>query len=338
MFRHRSFALGALLGLSALAVAAHPAHAAGLVIKPSFDGSITKDPKAATITATIQEAIQRYQSSFVTPITVNITFKASSQTDLGGSSTWTVRVNYSDYLTALNNGKAHNPKLAAALATLPKSATDPVTHNAEIRLTTANARALGFAANPPAGQPDSTITLNTSKMNLGRKTIDPTKFDLLAVVSHEIDEALGFGSALNGQKNGAPAPAGPTQPDDLFRYDQKGARSFDTNVATQAFYSLDGGKTHLARFNQEASGDFSDWFSTGPHKPQVQDAFATPGAEPNLGVELTRLAVQGYTPSSAAVAGFRPQVSVRFSSKPAGLKTHRWQQKPVKSQGHKPGK
>ncbi len=83
-------------------------------------------------------------------------------------------------------------------------------------------------------------------------------------------------------------------PEDLFRYDQHGARTLDTNINTQAFFSIDGGTTDLARFNQTAGGDFSDWFSTGPHTPQVQDAFGTPGAQPNLGVELTGLDVIGY--------------------------------------------
>jgi hypothetical protein len=132
-------------------------------------------------------------------------------------------------------------------------------------------------------------------MNLSRMgPQDPAKYDLMAVVSHEIDEALGFGSALNGHNNGDPAPTGPVFPEDLYRYHQNGTRTFDTNINTQAFFSIDGGATDLARFNQTVGGDFSDWFSTGSHTPQVQDAFGTPGAQPNLGVELTGLDVIGY--------------------------------------------
>jgi PKD domain len=85
--------------------------------------------------------------------------------------------------------------------------------------------------------------------------------------------------------------------DDLFRYDHSGARSFNTSLSTQAFYSIDGGHTDLAEFNQSQNGDFSDWFSTAAHTPRVQDAFASPGATPNLGVELTRLNVLGYKPA-----------------------------------------
>ncbi len=82
--------------------------------------------------------------------------------------------------------------------------------------------------------------------------------------------------------------------EDLFRYDQNGNRSYTTTESAEAFFSLDG-TTDLARFNQDASGDFNDWFSTGSHTPQVQDAFATPGVTPDLGVELRVLDVLGYT-------------------------------------------
>jgi len=46
--------------------------------------------------------------------------------------------------------------------------------------------------------------------------------------------------------------------------------------------------------------DFGDWYSPGGQTPQAQDAFATPGARPNLGVELTVLDVIGYHLISSA--------------------------------------
>ncbi len=293
--------------------------AAGLVINATFDRSITADPNGAAIQAAITAAIRRYQSAFTTPITVNITFK-KGPVGLGQSETQAVLVRYTDYLAALNNAKANNPRLAQALATLPGGPTNPVNGNAEIQLSTANARALGFSADPGPGQPDCTITLNTDKTNLTRTSIDPTKYDLMAVTSHEIDEALGFGSALDGLNNGDPPPTGPVEPDDLYRYSQTGARSFNTASATQAFYSIDGGRTRLARFNQQQGGDFGDWFSPGnvPHTPQVQDAFATPGATPDLGVELIRLAVLGYTPARSPAAAGRPDSAQAAGGRWAG--------------------
>ena len=124
--------------------------------------------------------------------------------------------------------------------------------------------ALGLASGPATG---NTVSLNTSICNLDRNTIDPSKYDLLAITEHEIDEVLGMGSALNGLNNGDPAPTGPVWVEDLFRYGPPGAggtagaRSFATGVSTQAFFSINGGYTDLARFNQHQGGDFSDWYS-----------------------------------------------------------------------------
>jgi hypothetical protein len=130
-------------------------------------------------------------------------------------------------------------------------------------------------------------------MNLNRSSINPAKYDLMAVVSHEIDEALGFGSALNGLANGAAAPNGAVWGLDLFRYDQNGNRSLNTSLGSQAYFSLDG-TTDLARFNQTAGGDFSDFYSPGGQTPQVQDAFGTPGSTPNLLIEKQMLDALGY--------------------------------------------
>src|SRR5262249_41981371 len=126
-----------------------------------------------------------------------------------------------------------------------------------------------------------------SIMNLDRATIDPSKFDLMSVVEHQIDEVLGFGSGLN-------LPVGFPQlsrPQDLFRYAALGVRSYTTSASATAYFSIDGGPTNLAGFNSIAGGDFGDWDSASI---RVQNAFATVGATPNLGVELTNLDVIGY--------------------------------------------
>jgi hypothetical protein len=297
-----------LLVLAALVLAvAGPAHANGLVINATFDSSITGDPNAATIEATINSAICTYETMFSDSITVNITFKEVNS-GLGANVTFFANIPYSTYLTALT-ADATTANDATALASLPAGPNNPVTGNLDVSVKTANLRAVGINVNPPSGQPDSTISLNTSIMNLSRGgPQNPAKFDLMAVTQHEIDEALGFSSALNNLNNGAPAPTGPVFPEDLFRYDQNGNRTLTTNINAQAFFSINGGVTDLARFNQTAPGDFSDWFSPGGQTPQVQDAFGTPGAQPNLGVELTALDVIGYdlaakpTPEPATLA------------------------------------
>ena len=263
---------------------------ADVVIQPLYDSSITNDPNGATIEDTIAQAISVYKTVFSDPITVAITFREDVTISLGASSTFFNVVPYAVYLSALTaDAKTNND--AIALAHLPPGPNNPVTGDPNMSVTTANLRAVGLPYNPPSGQSDSTISLNTSIMNLSRSSIDPNKYDLMSVVFHEIDEALGFGSSLNGKKNGDPSPTTSVFPEDLFRYDQNGARSSTTDINAQAFFSIDG-TTDLVQFNQDARGDFSDWSSSGT--PRVQDAFATPGATPNLGVELTALDVIGY--------------------------------------------
>jgi len=139
-------------------------------------------------------------------------------------------------------------------------------------------------------------------MNLSSFATDPNMFSLFSTVSHEMDEALGFGSILNGLANGDAAPTDPVLPQDLFRYDGSGNRSLTTDLNATSYFSFDG-TTDLVQFNQFDGGDFGDWFSyNATVVPQVQDAFLSPGVNPILGVELRGLDAIGFTrviPSSA---------------------------------------
>ena len=280
----------------------------GLTIVPTFDSSITSDPQAAMIEATINAAIAVYQSDFSNPITVTITFSEMAG-GVGLSSTYYTAFAYPDYRAALVS-HASTPDDIVALAYLPNSANNPVNGNTDMNLHLPLARALGFSADPPLGDQDATISLNTGAMNVSMKPTDPAKYSLFAAASHEIDEVLGFTSALNNLNNGDPAPSGPIAPEDLFRYDQTGARSFTTDSNTAAYFSLDG-ITDLARFNQHQGGDFQDWYSfNGGQIPQIQDAYATHGADPVLGVELRALDVIGY---ARVVSSARPKLTLTRS-------------------------
>jgi hypothetical protein len=267
-----------------------PANAA-LIINPTFDTTITSDPNAATIMATINSAISEYTAAFADPITVNIKFQLGG--GLGGSSTWIAPISYSQFLSALTADQT-TANDGTALGTLPSQANNPVNGNASVFLTVANIKALGLSIGATPDGFDGTITLNTSIMNLTRQGIDPLKYDLHAVAQHEIDEVLAFQSALNNLANGAATPTGAVSAFDLFRYDQNGNRILSTSLSAEAYFSINGGVTRLARFNQTAGGDFSDFYSPGGQTPQVQDAFGTPGSTPNLGVELTGLDILGY--------------------------------------------
>jgi hypothetical protein len=285
---------GLAIGLIALVAAAWPARA-NLMIVPNYLPSITNDSNVATIENTIDSAIADYAALISDPITVNIDFQEGG--GLGSSSTAITQVSYTTY-RALLVLHATSSNDSTALASLPVQSNSPVDGNANMWLTTANARALGFSE---LASPDSTITLNTSIMNLDRTgPQDASKYDLKSVVEHEIDEALGLGSGLNLPSDFPRL----SRPQDLFRYSSPGVRSYDTSSTVTSYLSIDGGVTSLIGFNQNGAADYGDWASTGI--THVQDAFGTPGSQPDLNVELTNLDVIGYTltpePSSAILA------------------------------------
>ena len=287
---------------------------AGLHINPTFDVSITSDPNAAAIEATINAAIANIESQFSDPITVNITFQKGG--GLGSSSTFFGTTSYAAFLAALK-GDAKTSDDATAVGLLPNVATNPVNGATTINVKTANFRAVGINVNPPAGQPDGFIGLNTMITNPGSPGSTLT-FNLLPVVEHEIDEVLGLGSSLPS------VPAGTIFPQDLYRYSAVNTRSF-TTANSLAFFSING-TTSLAQFdNQNDGGDFGDWQSNplpAGVAPKVQDAFATPGANPALSVELNGLDVIGYnrvppTPTvTLKVNGQHPTPAVVTTSGP----------------------
>lgn len=276
--------------------------AGGVIIVPTFDASITKDKRAADIMAAINLAIADYAAKLTDPITVQVTFKNVS-TGLGASLTSVTTVSYVDYLAALKKKAVSNDD-KTALATLPDQATNPVTGDTDMKITLALGRALGLREAGIPGVPDSTIELNIDLMNITATDNDQKKFSLKETAQHELDEVLGTSSELDGGTTGPVAPA------DLFRYDANGKRIYVQDPKAESFFSIDG-KNTLAKYNQDKSGDFGDWFSiNGGQTPQIQDAFGTPGGTPvELGVELVVLDVVGYTRAdvpAAALPGAPP--------------------------------
>jgi hypothetical protein len=290
-----------LVSLAIALAAGTPAHANGLVINPTFVStdltfgtSIASDPNAAAIESTINSAIAFYETTFSNSITVNIEFDEMT-TGLGASSTFFEKVSYKDYLAALT-ANATSANDAIALSHLGPGPNNPVNSDATINVKTANLRAVGISAGVPL---DGLIGLNTNLTDIGSPGTTG-QFSLFATVEHEINEVLGLGSALPNPPSNAPFP------EDLFRYDSSGNRSFTTNSSAQAYFSIDG-TTLLKQFdNQNDTGDFGDWQSNplpSGALPAVQDAFGTVGAHATLtsgSPEVTALDVIGYTLAPAA--------------------------------------
>jgi hypothetical protein len=279
--------------LGGLLAAGQPAQA-NLMITPTFDSSITGDPNAASIEGVINSAIGMYEASFSDPINVAIKFQEMTS-GLGMSSTFFGNVSYSTYYNALvaDAKTADDATALARLAVDGSGPNNPVTNDSTINVKTANLRAVGISTpgvGPGTANPDGTIGLNTHITTPGSPG-SSLQFSLLATTEHEIDEVLGLGSALPSPPFGDPFP------EDLFRFSSTGTRSFTTNSTAQAFFSING-TTDLAQFdNQNDGGDFGDWQSNPLPpgvSPKVQDAFATPGANPALSVELVALDAIGY--------------------------------------------
>jgi hypothetical protein len=284
-------ALLLVLILPAITITARP-----LVIVPVWDSSITSDPDAATITNTINMAIQFYEARFADPISVSIEFEETNR-GLGEQGFYYYDILYSEFITSLHQDATTTNDIYALAHlpyglsnTVPISLKNPVNGSETIRVHTANLKAIGitgYTSGLPGGV-DGIVSLNTSMMNLTRASIDPSQYDLLSVAEHEINEVLGLGSGLDFLADIEPLPQ------DLFRYTSAGARTFTTN-GDDAWFSLDG-TNFLVQFNQIFGADHGDWWSNpgASFTPRVQDAFGTPGATPNMGVELIALDVQGY--------------------------------------------
>ena len=266
-----------------------------LVITPVWDSTINNHANAATIKASINAAIQDYESRFSDPITVTIQFQGVTD-GLGASDTFFDSMEYGRLRAAMVR-KATTTNDTLALAHLPATTASPVNSISTVSLTLPHMRLMGVDSRPPAGQADSTISLNLDIMNFTRTSINPNKYDLISTVYHEINEVLGLNSALDGLNNGDPAPTDAIGVMDLFRYNQSGQRSFNTSVNTKAYFSLDG-THHIVQFNQDANGDFHDWDSGVAGQPErVQDAFGNPGDfQDQSDAELIALDVIGYTP------------------------------------------
>jgi hypothetical protein len=303
-------------------------------IVPTFDSSITSDPNASTIEATINSAIAVYESLFSNPITVQIYFQEGPP--LGESNTETNTVSYKTFYDDLVSDDANSAAIAGLNANGGDGNTNgglnPVTGTNTIEMKSANQRALGINQAPdcqltsgasfslpwicggttgPAY--DGIITLGTYA-TYPPLPYDTSHYSLFGTVEHEVDEVLGLGSALenvtssSGTANAAnDANFDDPMPEDLFRYSavSGGVRTLSTNCANPslAYFSYGPSTGAIEQFNNACNGgDFGDWDGNGT--AQVQDAFATAGANPTLGPgELDALTAIGYNENTLPEPG-----------------------------------
>ena len=300
---HQFVTASALGACAAMMVLAGPAwtrnQANALTITPSFDSSITAAPDAGEVESTINTVINSYERLLADPIDVTIFFeRAPLLNDRASQSKASLyAVGYFVYTgqmivdAVFNN----NPVLATAVTNLASG-----NQSGQIVATSAGLRALGFDAPGLLGTDgerfdgtlDGVITLDSGTDFQFSRPVSPDSLDARWAIAHEIDEVLGVGGA-GGSILDAAFDSGQASPpffggviggEDLYRYAAPGVPSLTLNPAATAFFSIDGGKTDLARFNQDPTMDYADWYAKDPCLPLVQRAAFCNG----LAVDVTR--------------------------------------------------
>ena len=138
-------------------------------------------------------------------------------------------------------------------------------NNTMLGLTTANAKALGYATGTSASNPDASVTFATGYASDFVYTraggVPSNKIDFITVAEHEIGHVLGFDSGVDyidycaGPSNqcGLPDTADRFENDwwysplDLFRYSAPGV--LDLRVGGSPYFSVDGGATAIETFS-----------------------------------------------------------------------------------------
>ena len=283
--------------LTDLIPASHPARA--LIITPTFDTSITTAPNAATIEGSILRVIGAYENLVADPINVSVDFRRGLlPSNLASQSAASLyAVPYAPYtnLLAANAAVSGNPILTTAVANLQSGNMAPL-----VVVSSAALRALGDSAAQGLlgadqvrghGTLDGVITLSTGIDFQFSRPVPSGQIDAQWAIAHEIDEVLGIGGAAGSILNAA-FDSGQTMPpffggvignEDLYRYAGPNTPSLTINGQAIAFFSIDAGRTNLARFNQDHTLDYADWFAQGPCMPLVQRATFCPG----LAVDVT---------------------------------------------------
>ena len=204
--------------------------AAALVIKPSFDSSITSLANTSTITAAFTTVANKFASQFTTSPQINVRVSwgsvggyslpsgtvGASRTSLYGYYTYS---QVKSFLTTAAQKNPANTTLAIAVANLPTTAPTGVS---QYVVPSSEAKALGLIS-PTQASFDGSIGFAGSPSGYD---FDPTNgvaagtYDFQAVAAHELDEVLGHISGLYSTT--------PTYRTvfDLFRYKSPGVLEF----------------------------------------------------------------------------------------------------------------
>ena len=179
---------------------------------------------------------------------------ARSATDTAALSSLTVNSTFGMLLNRTSN----NPNGSGSATSYLDN--DGDANNSTIRITTANAKALGYTFSPTMS--DASITFgNAFSWDYDSSNgVTAGSYDFVGIAIHEIGHALGFISGVDILDGNSPPTNGPFSDDqfiyvsslDLFRYSaaSTGSGVIDwTASTTNKYFSLDNGATSIAAFS-----------------------------------------------------------------------------------------
>jgi hypothetical protein len=281
-----------------------PTFGESIATLPIDDSADPTSPTVGQVEASVTEAITAIDSLYGNVGSVPVLFEYGSGG--GGATTNSARypMSYDDYVGALTAASVANPAnatLATAVAHLPADATLEAEFgtvpNVAVSATLANvvlgqltlSQSVCFNGSQQfvAGcgqQYAAVVTLSAPTASAGLVAnyyatpgagLNSTA---VSVVEHELDEVLGGG----GAGSTLPGSAFSIGPLDLYRYASTGSGcttatgltstlSRTTSLGAVACYSIDGGATAFAQFNQAGGG--SDYGDFAEPDPSIQDAY-----------------------------------------------------------------
>ncbi len=315
--KRRILALAAASAISSV-LAMAPGAANALTIIPIFDSTITGAANAAAMEAGINFSVNQIDSLYSNDAQVSVLFRAQNNSNFLASSSSTVYLTTSGvYNSASAADAVANPQNTVLVSALANLATgNGANPNTALYATSANFTGLGFGNGlggfdihgnfTGSGGVDSVVTLSTFydlnfTGDIPAYNGSNEQWSGIDTIEHEVNEVLGgggAGSSLNiqyahqvlGQNFGSLNTA--IAPLDRFRYSAPGVASYSIDPTATAYFSVDGGATNLATFNQFHQGDFGDFgptvtgCSAGGHggpPDLVQDAFNC-NNEPTVGM------------------------------------------------------